>query len=129
MKNGYNRSEDIKSIQEEIKNMKFSKSISDKNKINNINFPLNSVYNLNLNKKFATAVKLNSTLDEGKIENNINKRVSRAQSTSFKFFKKTNSSLRKTETKCESGSNLKQISRLNFSNLDVIAISKSGKKK
>ncbi len=107
--------------------------ISDKNKINVRNLPLNSIYNLNannLNKKFVTAAKMNSsTFDEGKIENSFNTRFSRAQSTSFKFYKNANTTLRKSVAKYESGSSLRQASKLNFNSFNVNVLVKSVKKK
>jgi len=137
---GFYRSNN-RSDEGEIKIVKSSKSISDKNKIKvNGNLPLiNSIYNLNSNnrsnrnssnsnnnKKFATPAKLKSSLEIGKVDNSsisTNKKASRAQSTSFKFYKNANSTLRKSsEVK-------REIGILNFNILNVNSVSKSGKKK
>ncbi len=99
-KSGYNRAEELKSIEEEIKKMKFSKSISDKgnNKINVNNLPLNSIINSNSNsnnnRKVVSFAKGSLNAEETRNDgirdvNNVNfsnKKSSRAQSSSIKFF-------------------------------------------
>lgn len=112
-KNGYNRAEELKSIEEEIKKMKFSKSISDKgnNKINVNNLPLNSIVNSNLNsnnnnnnRKIVSFAR--STVYPKEVKNdgdsggnniyNSNRKNNGAQSSSMKFFQ--NSAIKRSQS-------------------------------
>jgi len=125
-RNGYNKFEELKTIEEEIKKLRSSKTTLDKikdnnninNKSSNNNFFSNSI-NANLNKRISSFGKmnLNSSTEENKIENL--KRNSRAQSTSLKFFQ-MNSTLRKGETLATGSSVAKN---------NISIINKSGKKK
>lgn len=85
----------MKTIEEEIKKFKFSKSTSDKNKdkINVNNLPVNGVVYSSHNKK-VTFMRRNSISEEGKSD--VPKRVNRAQSTSVKFFH-LNSAFKKSD--------------------------------
>jgi hypothetical protein len=85
------KSDDLKSIEEEIKKIKFYKSTSDKNnnKININNLNINSFINSNSKIRHSSIMKLNSSVEDGR-NDNIIKKLSRAQSSSFKFFQANN---------------------------------------
>ncbi len=113
----------MKSIEEEIKKLKFVKSISDKDDKkakNKDRIILPSITSLHgsYNKRVTRISKFDGTNDDKNSRNeNFNKRYSRAQSTSFKFFQ-MNSTIKRNE-------NNKEVFLKN--NLSII--NESGKKK
>jgi hypothetical protein len=95
---GYNKLEELKTIEEEIKKLKSYKTTLDKNNIKStkVNF-FNNSSNINLNKRLSYISKnnLNSSVEENKLDNL--RKNNRAVSTAVRFIR-LNSIVKKNES-------------------------------